>query len=396
MSKIILILFFFLIGFNLNTFSQDSIKKDSSYFNNELFNFGYSYDSLLNQLNKWCLSPYIVIDSIGASVLGRAIWMLTIKGSQNHFEDVYRVAIHARTHPGEVQSEWLTHRIVEYLIEDSPFAELLRDRFVFNIVPMYNPDGVELGYGRENANHVDLERNWFTYPHEPEVEALKNKYFEFMNSSHPIRIALNMHGAGASKDFFVFHHENGTSLQFVEDQKNFIAAVRNHYITGIHDWNYQVTWTTGNPLVYPESWFWLHYQEAVMALTHEKIPTQSSNNVQYDSAAYALLHGIIDYLEVTTEIGDVTNLPDNFTLYQNFPNPFNPVTTIRFQIPSEEFVAIKIYNTLGQEIRTIFNEFKKTGVYEVLFDGSDLSSGIYVYRITAGNFTAVKKMVLMR
>jgi len=92
---------------------------------------------------------------------------------------------------------------------------------------------------------------------------------------------------------------------------------------------------------------------------------------------------------------DVMN-PIDFILEQNYPNPFNPSTTICFQIPSEEYVTIKVYDALGKEIRTIFNESKKAGVYEVLFDGSDLSSGMYVYRISTGSFKAEKKMILMR
>jgi hypothetical protein len=175
----------------------------------------------------------------------------------------------------------LTHKIIEFLSSDTQLGTLLRERFIFNIVPMYNPDGVELGYGRVNANGVDLERNWFTVPNEPEVAALKNKYLGFMGSANPVRIALNMHGdGGATKDYFVFHHEAGTSAQYVVDQKEFIGDVRSYYFTGIHDWNYTITWTTGNPMVYPESWFWANYAEGVMALTFEQISTSTSNDAR--------------------------------------------------------------------------------------------------------------------
>ncbi len=361
--------------------------------------YTYGYDSLMSQLNKWRLNPYIVIDSIGKSVQGRTVWMLSIKGEQNHSLPVYRVAIHARTHPNEIQSEMLTHKIIEFLSSDTQLGTLLRERFIFNIVPMYNPDGVELGYGRVNANGVDLERNWFTVPNEPEVAALKNKYLGFMGSANPVRIALNMHGdGGATKDYFVFHHEAGTSAQYVVDQKEFIGDVRSYYFTGIHDWNYTITWTTGNPMVYPESWFWANYAEGVMALTFEQISTSTSNDARYDSAANALLRGIMDYLDVVSNAEEFSGneIPVGFELLQNYPNPFNPSTTISYNIPQDEIVTLKIVNIMGEEVATIHNSFQKAGAHSTKFDASSLTSGIYFYTLTTTDFTATRKMMLIK
>lgn len=361
--------------------------------------YTYGYDSLMSQLNKWRLNPYIVIDSIGKSVQGRTVWMLSIKGEQNHSLPVYRVAIHARTHPNEIQSEMLTHKIIEFLSSDTQLGTLLRERFIFNIVPMYNPDGVELGYGRVNANGVDLERNWFTVPNEPEVAALKNKYLGFMGSANPVRIALNMHGdGGATKDYFVFHHEAGTSAQYVVDQKEFIGDVRSFYFAGIHDWNYTITWTTGNPMVYPESWFWANYAEGVMALTFEQISTSTSNDARYDSAANALLRGIMDYLDVVSNAEEFSGneIPVGFELLQNYPNPFNPSTTISYNIPQDEIVTLKIFNIMGEEVATIHNSFQKAGAHSTKFDASSLTSGIYFYTLTTTDFTATRKMMLIK
>jgi len=361
--------------------------------------YTYGYDSLMSQLNKWRLNPYIVIDSIGKSVQGRTVWMLSIKGEQNHSLPVYRVAIHARTHPNEIQSEMLTHKIIEFLSSDTQLGTLLRERFIFNIVPMYNPDGVELGYGRVNANGVDLERNWFTVPNEPEVAALKNKYLGFMGSANPVRIALNMHGdGGATKDYFVFHHEAGTSAQYVVDQKEFIGDVRSYYFAGIHDWNYTITWTTGNPMVYPESWFWANYAEGVMALTFEQISTSTSNDARYDSAANALLRGIMDYLDVVSNAEEFSGneIPVGFELLQNYPNPFNPSTTISYNIPQDEIVTLKIFNIMGEEVATIHNSFEKAGAHSTKFDASSLTSGIYFYTLTTTDFTATRKMMLIK
>jgi hypothetical protein len=91
-----------------------------------------------------------------------------------------------------------------------------------------------------------------------------------------------------------------------------------------------------------------------------------------------------------------TNLPLVFSLAQNFPNPFNPVTTIKYALPKDVKVVIKIYDILGREVRTLVNEFRKAGYYDVKFDMSSYASGVYFYRIEAGDFVQSKKMVLVK
>ncbi|MBN2571924.1 MAG: family 10 glycosylhydrolase [Ignavibacteriales bacterium] len=90
------------------------------------------------------------------------------------------------------------------------------------------------------------------------------------------------------------------------------------------------------------------------------------------------------------------NQPGNFILYQNYPNPFNPITKIKFNIPSDNRVILKIFDVLGQEVKTLVNEDKKTGTYEVEFDASNLSSGVYFYQLKAGNNLQVKKCILIK
>lgn len=91
-----------------------------------------------------------------------------------------------------------------------------------------------------------------------------------------------------------------------------------------------------------------------------------------------------------------SNIPKSFDLKQNYPNPFNPITNINFDLPKNILVTIKIYDLLGREIKTLVNEFKNAGSYIVSFNGSELASGVYFYRIQAGDFVSVKKMVLIK
>ncbi|MCF8241195.1 MAG: T9SS type A sorting domain-containing protein [Melioribacteraceae bacterium] len=101
--------------------------------------------------------------------------------------------------------------------------------------------------------------------------------------------------------------------------------------------------------------------------------------------------------DVETDVKEkVVKIPDEYELYQNYPNPFNPTTNIVYQLPKEGRVVIKLYDILGREIQTLVNEFKTQGRYEFTFDGSKLSSGVYIYRITSGEFSASKKFVLMQ
>jgi len=98
----------------------------------------------------------------------------------------------------------------------------------------------------------------------------------------------------------------------------------------------------------------------------------------------------------TVSMVDHSEHPREFVLYQNYPNPFNPSTTIRFTIPDSRFTSLRIYNLLGEEVATLVNEVKQAGQYEVKWDAEGLASGVYLYRLEAGEFRETKRMVLMR
>jgi hypothetical protein len=107
----------------------------------------------------------------------------------------------------------------------------------------------------------------------------------------------------------------------------------------------------------------------------------------------------IDYLTfgpLSYSDNDKDNLPSTFILYQNFPNPFNATTTIRFGIPEKENVSLSILNILGEEIRVLLNEENQAGYHSIDFDANKLPSGVYFYRIQSGNFIDTKKMLLLK
>jgi endo-1,4-beta-xylanase len=89
-------------------------------------------------------------------------------------------------------------------------------------------------------------------------------------------------------------------------------------------------------------------------------------------------------------------LPSEFKLEQNYPNPFNPTTNIGYSILNTTKVTLKIYDVLGREIRTLVNSEQRPGRYNVTFDARDLSSGVYFYKLSAGDFIATKKLMLIK
>jgi len=95
-------------------------------------------------------------------------------------------------------------------------------------------------------------------------------------------------------------------------------------------------------------------------------------------------------------INNENAFPLSFSLSHNYPNPFNPTTTINYQIPEQSFVTLKVYDVLGSEIETLVDQEKPKGNYEVEFNATNLSSGVYFYRLRAGDFVETKKMVLMK
>jgi hypothetical protein len=125
-------------------------------------------------------------------------------------------------------------------------------------------------------------------------------------------------------------------------------------------------------------------------------PTRTLIAATYGRSMYS-----IDLTGVTETKNENLSI-ENFVLYQNYPNPFNPTTKIKFTIPftlsgvEGSHVTLKLFDLLVNEIATLVNEEKPAGTYEVEFNGTALPSGIYFYRLKAGDFVEIKKMVLLK
>jgi len=127
--------------------------------------------------------------------------------------------------------------------------------------------------------------------------------------------------------------------------------------------------------------------------------TYSFVDSKLDAGSYTYRLKQIDFDGTYTyseEVNVGVEIPLEYALEQNYPNPFNPSTTIKYSIPEDGFVKLAVYNMLGEEVATIVNATQKAGRYEINFNAAGLSSGVYVYRIEAANFTASKKLMLMK
>ena len=127
--------------------------------------------------------------------------------------------------------------------------------------------------------------------------------------------------------------------------------------------------------------------------------TSSSQRLVKDSISLKayMVNGVLIGDSVLTDFSTEKNyIVTSFRLFQNYPNPFNPTTKIEYIIPKTAFVTMKVYDILGREVVTLVNEEKTVGKYNAEFDGTKLSSGIYFYKIQAGDYSSVKKMILIK
>lgn len=141
-----------------------------------------------------------------------------------------------------------------------------------------------------------------------------------------------------------------------------------------------------------------------MVFTNPLAPDERPRGLAFSSdgnTAYIAQFGTSNWMcqklvKNATSVKQLDALPVGYDLSQNYPNPFNPTTNIKFSIPEQGFVTLKVYNTLGQEVATLLNENRSAGTYQVDFNASKLSSGMYIYTLTSNNINISKKMLLMK
>ena len=124
-------------------------------------------------------------------------------------------------------------------------------------------------------------------------------------------------------------------------------------------------------------------------------PYRYDNTASFQNYDY-IIDNWLNFIPVSVEDESGNSIVKSYQLNQNYPNPFNPGTIISYSIPNPGFVTLKVYDMLGREVQTLVNEFQSAKTYSISFDASDLSSGIYLYKLQAGDFLEAKKMILIK
>ena len=132
---------------------------------------------------------------------------------------------------------------------------------------------------------------------------------------------------------------------------------------------------------------------------HDQVPFNlrySTNNPLYTMGTNGTPMGAMFVFGLTLGVDNNNEVPRGYSLSQNYPNPFNPSTTIEFSIPQREFVTLRLYNMLGQNVQTLIAQTLEEGTHHAALTGAQLASGVYFYRFQAGNFSESKKLTILK
>ncbi|MFZ4591599.1 MAG: T9SS type A sorting domain-containing protein, partial [Ignavibacteria bacterium] len=154
-------------------------------------------------------------------------------------------------------------------------------------------------------------------------------------------------------------------------------------VNGIAKWDGSSWSALGNGLTAPGNAYGAY---GICLFNGQIIATGIFNSPSNNIAAWGTITGI----------NNNQTTPDKFELSQNYPNPFNPTTNIHYSVPKSGMVKLVVFDALGREIQTLVNESQQAGTYEASFSGSNYPSGVYFYKITAGDFIETKRMLLVK
>lgn len=281
-------------------------------------------------------------------------------------------------------------------------------------------DGLVVQVEDSLFNNPAQHRVFFTYPYVVIIELLGNgtvyKYIEGFDFYPVAQINAGIGNIGITENTIITYYywitypgiEHSVLYKTIIEEPDFPSYTYNGWgmnITQLHQnsgWGtlitkinlYYMTWV-GVITTYNSQLTYLPVTSDRAAITDYYIFLLGSDSLRYSKWNSGSTFYPFTWTDWTS-VAEIDQPVLSFQLFQNYPNPFNPNTTIRYEIPERSFVTIKVYNVLGKEIATLVNEEKPNGNYEVNFKANGLASGIYYYRITAGDFSQTKKMILLK
>jgi Secretion system C-terminal sorting domain len=239
----------------------------------------------------------------------------------------------------------------------------------------------------------------------PCVDAGNDSYnsqaYDIRGAGYPRKLSKTT-GAVGTIDMGAYEYLVGTDLLPVE-LTSFAASVNGAAVTlnwqtatEINNYGFEIQrFVISNRL--SETWEMAGFVEGSGTTNAPKKYSFADNNIP--SAKYSYRLKQIDRdgkFEYSQSVEATINVPIAFALEQNFPNPFNPSTTINYSIPTHSHVTLSVFNTLGQRVSELVNGEKEAGFFDVTFDASGLASGVYLYRMQAGSFVQTRKLVVVK
>ena len=209
-------------------------------------------------------------------------------------------------------------------------------------------------------------------------------------------------------NYEIYYKRNPTGNPFPPSQApNLLSPPNNSMgqsLTPLLDWDNVSSASTFRAQLSTDSLFGTTAFDTTVSVTQVTVPYgKLANNVKYywrvrasNVFGYGPWSVVWNFTTALSGITQSNELPKEFSLSQNIPNPFNPETKIRFDIPKSSYVKLMVYDILGREIKTLVNENVNAGRYEVSWDGSNYPSGVYFYRLEAGEFVETRRMVMIK
>ncbi|MBK7499014.1 MAG: T9SS type A sorting domain-containing protein [Ignavibacteriales bacterium] len=300
--------------------------------------------------------------------------------------------------------------------------ELYPDKYwiLWNIPPVVEDDAGGETYALDHANFNDWMVNTlqagldsygafptnvyifdvFTLLKDPSSNFMNPAYADGSEDSHPNALASSLVAPILVQQMFDAaraYEENLLPVELTSFSATIIGSTIKlswNTATEINNFGFDVERTSTSPT---QEWTKIGFVEGHGTSNSPKYYSFEDNNLTARKYIYRLKQIDSDgQFEYSKEIEVDLDATIKYELSQNYPNPFNPTTTIHFSLPTSGNVKLTLYNTTGQEVRNLLNEYKESGTHIINFNASGLSSGAYIYKLTAGTFSTTRKMIVIK
>ena len=375
---------------------------------NQVFFGGSLYSNTQNVITEYAIPNTYDIINVTIGFNSGDIWFPdwyvdetdTLHYPLSHIENVYKYWIRQMVATMELYPDkyWILWNIPPVVEDDAGGATYALDHANFNDWMVNTLQAGLDSYGAFPPNVYIFDV--FTLLKESGSNYMNPAYADGINDSHPNALASSLVAPILVQQMFDAaraYEENLLPVELTSFSATIIGSTIKlswNTATEINNFGFDVERTSTSPV---EKWVKIGFVEGHGTSNSPKYYSFEDNNLNARKYIYRLKQIDSDgQFEYSKEIEVDLDTPMKYELSQNYPNPFNPATTIQFSLPTSETVKLTLYNANGQEVRSIVNEYKESGTYIINFNASGLSSGAYFYKLTAGTFNTIRKMIVIK